>query len=44
MARENKPRRSPDGSWTYPATEDVMEEVGLHSMATYVEVRRQTIA
>ena len=44
MAHVHKPRRNPDRSWTYPATEDVMEEVGLYPAAHYVEVRRQTIA
>ena len=44
MARKHKPCRQPDRSWTYPETPDVMEEVGLHPIAHYVEVRRQTIA
>ena len=45
MAIVNKPRRNPiDDSWSYPASADVMEEVGLHSIAHYIEVRRQTIA
>jgi hypothetical protein len=44
MARKHKPCRQPDRSWTYPETSDVMEEVGLHPIAHYVEVRRQTIA
>ena len=44
MARVNKPCRNPDRSWTYPATPDVLEEIGLQPIAHYVEVRRQTIA
>lgn len=37
------PWLNPDGSWTYPDTEEVMKEVGLHSISQYVEVRRQHI-
>jgi len=45
MAKVNKPRRNPrTGVWTYPASADVLEEVGLHTIAEYIEVRRQTIA
>ena len=44
MARINKPRSNPDGSWTYPPSELTLEEVALHPIAYYVEVRRQTIA
>ena len=45
MAIVNKPRRDPiDGSWNYPAKTDVMEDVGLHSIAHYIGVRWQTIA
>jgi hypothetical protein len=44
MACTYKPCREPDGSYTYPATSDVMEEIGLRSIAHYVDVRRQTIA
>ena len=38
------PRRNPDGSWTYPDTDAVMETVGLRSISHYVEVRRQHIS
>ena len=38
------PRRNPDGSWTYPDTDAVMEAVGLRSISHYVEVRRQHIS
>ncbi|KAL7524453.1 hypothetical protein ACHAXR_000579 [Thalassiosira sp. AJA248-18] len=44
MASDNKPRREPDGTWTYPLSEDVLEEIGMHNISHYVEVRRQTIA
>ena len=37
------PRLNPDGSWTYPDTEEVMKEVGLRSISQYVEVRRHHI-
>ena len=30
--------------WQYPASVDVLEEVGLHSVEHYIGVRRQTIA
>ena len=44
MACNNKPRRNPNGSWTYPSSAEALEEVGLHTIAHYIEVRRQTIA
>ncbi len=44
MVREHKPRRQSDGTWTYPASEDVRAEVGLHTIEHYVWVRRITIA
>ena len=44
MATVNKPSKNPDGSWDYPSSEDVLEEVGLFSMTHYIEVRIQTIA
>ena len=44
MVRKNKPKRNPDGSWWYPATPALLEEAGLHSVAHYIEVRRQTIS
>ena len=43
MAIVNKPRREPDGTWVYPRSEDVMEEVGLHSIEHYIHVRQETI-
>ena len=36
--------RVPDGSWLYPNSKEVLEEVGLFSITHYVGVRRQTIA
>ena len=44
MARENKPQQDPlTGNWAHHVTEVVLEEVGLNSIAHYVEVQRQTI-
>ena len=34
------PWLNPDGSWTYPDTEVVMQEVGLRSISHHVEVGR----
>ena len=39
----HKPERTPDG-WVYPLFEDVLEEVGLHTMEHYVQVHQDTIA
>eukprot|EP00957_Ditylum_brightwellii_P189238 14403925-Ditylum_brightwellii.AAC.1 len=39
MATVNRPERQPDGTWVYPATEDVLEEVGLQTVQHYIEVR-----
>jgi hypothetical protein len=44
IATVNKPVRKPDGTWVYPTSEDVLEEVGLKTIKHYIEVRRQTIA
>jgi hypothetical protein len=45
MARVNKPRKDPrTGVWTYPSTALVLEEVCLHTIEHYVQVRRQHIA
>ena len=35
--------REPNGSWSYPTSKEVLEEVGLFSITHYVGVRRQTI-
>ena len=37
------PREQPDGSWTYPSSEKVLEKAGLHTIQHYMEVRRNTI-
>lgn len=37
------PCKQPDGSWTYPPSEKVLEKVGLHIIAHYIEMRRNTI-
>ena len=37
------PRQKRDGTWTYPLSEEVLEKAGLHSIAHYIEVRRQTV-
>ena len=44
MAQTNRPRRGPDGSWSYPLTEDVLKEVHLRTVDEYILERRQTIA
>ena len=38
-----RPRKEPDGSWTYPSTEEVLKVAGLHTIAHYIEVRQNTI-
>ena len=43
MTGKPPPRLNLDGSWTYPDTEAVMKEVGLQSIAHYVETRRQHV-
>ncbi len=44
MARENQLRRDPDGSWTHPASEDMLEECGLLKMEEYILQRCNSIA
>ena len=44
MSCDNKPQREPNGTWKYPALDEVLEELGLQSILHYVEVRRNTIA
>ncbi len=34
-----RPERNVDGSWTYPRSEEVLEAVGMKSIAHYVDVR-----
>ena len=35
---------SPDGEWMFPLSDEVLEEVGMRTIAVYIVVRRQTIA
>ena len=44
MAQEHKPRRTEAGEWEYPATEDVLREVGLKPIRRLVQARRAHIA
>ena len=39
MANKYVPKRSTRGEWEYPASADVLEEVGLRSVWHYIEVR-----
>ena len=39
-----RPEKNPDGSWSYPRSEDVLDAAGLHTIAHYMDVRRQTVA
>ena len=43
MARTYKPQENNDGCWTYPASKDVFEEVGLYPIEHYIRVRRNSI-
>ncbi len=43
MAQEHRLKRDLDGSWTYPASKDVLEECGLRPMAEYVLRRCSSI-
>ena len=43
MAVKHRPHKGPGGSWVYPRSTDVLEEVGLQTMEHYVRQRRQTI-
>ena len=44
MAKVHKPRKDEDGTWTYPSSKDVLEEVGLLTIDEYIEKRRNTVA
>ena len=44
MAMHHKPERGPNGTWTYPAMANVLEEAGLRPAEEYITVRRKTIA
>jgi hypothetical protein len=39
-----QPEKKPNGSWSYPCSKDVLETAGLHTIAHYMDVRRQTVA
>ena len=39
-----RPEQNVDGSWMYPRSEEVLEAVGMKSIAHYVDVQRQTVA
>ena len=41
MTRTDKSWRSPNGERTYPSSEDMSEEVGMHTIASYIEVQRK---
>ena len=43
MAKLYKPRKDENGVWTYPASKDALEEVGLLTIDEYIERRRETI-
>jgi hypothetical protein len=39
-----RPEKKPNGSWLYPRSKDVLDTAGLHTIAHYMDVRRQTVA
>jgi hypothetical protein len=39
-----RPEKKPSGSWSYPRSKDVLDAAGLHTIAQYMDVRRQTVA
>jgi hypothetical protein len=39
-----RPKKLPDGTWTYPKSAAVLDEVGLKTIAHYIGMRRQHIA
>ncbi len=43
MAKEHKPRKGTNHVWVYPATSNVLKECGMHDIAHYTGVRRETI-
>ncbi len=44
MAKHHVPRHGPDRRWTYPKSEDVLEDCGLRTIVEYIKKRRDTIA
>ena len=43
MARTHKPQENNNGSWTYPASKDVFEEVGLYPIEHFIRVSRNSL-
>ena len=43
MAKKHKSRRGPNHGWVYSATGNVLKECGMHSIAHYIDVWRETI-
>ena len=43
MAQEHKPRRTEAREWEYPATEDVLRDVGLEPIRRLIQARRAYI-
>jgi hypothetical protein len=39
-----QPEKQPNGSWSHPCSKDVLDAAGLHTIAHYMDVRRQTVA
>jgi hypothetical protein len=39
-----RPKKKPNGSWTYPCSKDVLKAAGLETISHYMEVCRQTVA
>jgi hypothetical protein len=39
-----RPEKKPNGSWSYPRSKDVLDAAGLHTIAHYMDVCRQTVA
>jgi hypothetical protein len=44
MAKRHVPHRGPDWQWTYPKSEDVLEECGMYTIEEYIVKRRNMIA
>jgi hypothetical protein len=39
-----QPEKKPNGSWLYPCSKDVLDAAGLHTIAHYMDMRKQTVA
>jgi hypothetical protein len=44
MAKKHVPRRGPNHQWTYPKSEEVLEECGMHMIDKYILKWRKMIA